>query len=412
VCENRKFSEIQIVVRRETYLSKLRELKDVQLIKAVTGVRRCGKSTLLEQFREELIATGVAEANIQSYNLEEPENAHFEHWKDFYFHIKNSLSDKGMNYIFLDEIQMLDNFERLLDGLHILKNVDLYITGSNAYLLSSELATVLTGRAITIEMYPFSFSEYIKYQEIEKPSDADLINYMQIGGFPQALELNKISNSAYENYMKGLYLSIIEKDIKPRNQIYNEVAFDNLTRFLSDSVGSPVSANSIANYFIHTKDEIDDKTVSRYISILNKSYVFYHASRFDLKGKKILKTQGKEYIVDTGFRNVLLGREQLADLGHILENVVYFELLRRGNSVWIGKNAEHEIDFAAKDTSGYLHYYQVCLTMRDEATRKRELSAFVKLKNHHPKTVITLDTEEPTHNGIMQRNATRWLLQL
>jgi predicted AAA+ superfamily ATPase len=400
------------MIKRENYLLRLRELKDVQLIKVVVGVRRCGKSTLLEQFRDELAVADVSPQNIQLYNLEEPENTDFEHWKDFYFHIKNALSAEGMNYIFLDEIQMLDNFERLLDGLHILKNVDLYVTGSNAYLLSSELATILTGRAVSIEMYPFSFSEYLEYQEIERPTDADLINYMQIGGFPQALELHKINNSAYENYLKGLYATIIEKDIKPRNQIYNELAFDNLTRFLSDSVGSPVSANSVANYFVHTKGEIDDKTVSRYISILNKSYLFYHASRFDLKGKKILKTQGKEYIVDTGFRNVLLGREQLADLGHILENIVYFELLRRGNSVWIGKNAEHEIDFVAKDTAGYQHYYQVCLTMRDEATRERELSAFMKLKNHHPKTVISLDPEEPTYNGIVQRNAMKWLLEI
>jgi predicted AAA+ superfamily ATPase len=398
------------VVKREVYLSQLRELKDVQLIKVVTGIRRCGKSTLLQQFREELTAAGVRETNIQHYNLEDPENTNFEHWKDFYYHIKNSLSVKGMNYIFLDEIQMLDNFERLLDGLHILKNVDLYVTGSNAYLLSSELATILTGRAITIEMYPFSFSEYIEYQQIEQPTDTDLINYMQIGGFPQALEVHKISNAAYENYLNGLYTTILEKDIKPQHQIYSEVAFSNLARFLSDSVGSPVSTNSIANYFVHTKDNIDDKTVGRYISILNKSYLFYHASRFDLKGKKMLKTQGKEYIVDTGFRNVLLGREQLSDLGHILENIVYFELLRRGNSVWIGKNASHEIDFVAKDDNGYLHYYQVCLTMRDEVTRQRELSAFETLKNHSPKTIIALDPEEPTYNGIVQRNATKWLL--
>jgi predicted AAA+ superfamily ATPase len=397
------------MVKRETYLARLRQLKDVQLIKVITGVRRCGKSTLLEQFGEELLSSGVSSQNIQTYNLEKPENMDFEHWKDFYYHIKNSLAKDGMNYIFLDEIQLLDNFERLLDGLHILKNVDLYVTGSNAYLLSSELATILTGRAITIEMYPFSFTEYVEYKNIVKPADTDLIDYLQIGGFPQALELHNISNDAYENYLKNLYATILEKDIKPRNQIYNQVAFDNLTRFLSDSVGSPVSAHSIANYFVHTKDNIEDKTISRYISVLNNSYLFYHAKRFDLKGKKILKTQGKEYIVDTGFRNVLLGREQLADLGHTLENVVYFELLRRGNSVWIGKNAEHEIDFAAKDTAGYLHYYQVCLTMREEATRKRELSAFMNLKNHHPKTVLTLDPEEPTYNGIVQRNATKWL---
>ena len=401
-----------MTVKRETYLSQLRELKNVQIIKVIAGVRRCGKSTLLEQFKNELLSEGVPTANMQHYNLEEPENTTFEHWRDFYFHIKDSLSNEGMNYIFLDEIQMLDNFERLLDGLHIVRNVDLYVTGSNAYLLSSELATILTGRAVTIEMYPFSFREYAEYQNIENPSDNDLINYLQTGGFPQALELLKISHSAYENYLKGLHTTILEKDIKPRNAIYNEVAFDNIVRFLSDSVGKPVSSNSIADYFKHTKDNIEDKTVSRYISILNQSYIFYHANRFDLTGKKILKTQGKEYIVDTGFRNALLGRENLSDLGRILENVVYFELLRRRNSVWIGKNATHEIDFVAKDPNGYTHYYQVCLTMREESTRERELSAFMNLKNHHPKTVICLDPEEPTYNGIVQRNATKWLLNL
>ncbi|MDR0296246.1 MAG: ATP-binding protein [Prevotellaceae bacterium] len=399
------------MVKREIYLSQLRELKDVQIIKVIVGVRRCGKSTLLEQCKNELFLEGVPATNIQHYNLEEPENTGFEHWHDFYFHIKNSLSGKGMNYIFFDEIQMLSNFERLLDGLHILKNVDLYVTGSNAYLLSSELATILTGRAITIEMYPFSFLEYLEYQKNGNPSDNDLINYLQIGGFPQALELLNISHSAYESYLKGLYSTILEKDIKPRNAIYNEPTFENLVRYLSDSVGSSVSANSIAGYFRHTKDNIDDKTVNRYISLLNKSYLFYHSNRFDLKGKKMLKTQGKEYIVDTGFRNVLLGRENLSDLGHILENIVYFELLRRRNSVWIGKNASGEIDFVAKDSNGYTHYYQVCLTMREESTRERELSAFMKLKNHHPKTVICLDPEEPTYNGIVQRNATKWLMK-
>jgi len=401
-----------MIIKRETYLSQLRELKNIQIIKVVAGVRRCGKSTLLEQFRNELLSEGVSVFNIQHYNFEEPENINFEYWRDYYYHIKNSLSDKGMNYIFLDEVQMLDNFERLLDGLHILKNVDLYVTGSNAYLLSGELATILTGRAITIEMYPFSFAEYAEYQNLTNPNDIDLVNYLQTGGFPQALELLNISHSAYENYLKGLYSTIVEKDIKPRNIIYHEIAFENLLRFLSDSIGNPVSANSIANYFTHTKENIDDKTVSRYISILNKSYLFYHANRFDLKGKKILKTQGKEYIIDTGFRHVLLGRENLSDLGRILENVVYFELLRRRNSVWIGKNAAHEIDFVAKDTNGYTHYYQVCLTMREESTRERELSAFMNFKNHHTKTVICLDPEEPTYKGIIQRNATKWLLNL
>ena len=386
-------------------------MKDVQLIKVVTGIRRCGKSTLFELFRQELLDSGVSEKCVQQYNMENPDHALFVDWKSFYDYIKINLVPDTMNYIFMDEIQMLDNFERLLDGLHLLKNTDVYVTGSNAYLLSGELATILTGRAITINMYPFSFAEYVEYMDIRHPNEADLIAYLQTGGLPQALELKKLDFNVYTTYLNNLFTTIVEKDIKTRNKLYNEKSFDDVTRFLADSIGSPVSANSISKALKNNNVSVDDKTISRYISVLNDSFMFYPALRFDIKGKHILKTNGKQYIADTGFRNVLLGRTGLADIGHLLENLVYMELLRRGNTVWIGKNNEHEIDFICKNKEGYTRYYQVTMSMRNEDTRIRELRAFNSIKDHNPKTIISLDSEEPVYDGIICRNALKWLLE-
>lgn len=398
------------MIQRQTYIEQLRTLKDVQLIKVVTGIRRCGKSTLFDLFRSELLHSGISEKRIQHFNLEDPTHSGLSNWKNFYDYIKTRLVENQMNYIFLDEIQMLTGFERLLDGLHLLKNTDVYVTGSNAYLLSSELATILTGRAITINMYPFSFVEYVAYMEIAQPNEADLIDYIQTGGLPQTLELKKLDFNLYAMYLKDLFTTIVEKDIKTRHSIYNKKSLDDVTRFLADSVGSSVSANSISKALKSNHNAIDDKTVSRYIAVLNDSFMFYPVQRFDVKGKNILRTNGKQYIADTGFRNVLLGRSGMADLGHLLENVVYLELLRRGNTVWIGKNNEHEIDFVCKDQKGYVHYYQVALSMRNEDTKARELRAFNAIKDHNPKVIISLDPEEPVYDGIMCRNALKWLL--
>ncbi|MBX2966218.1 MAG: ATP-binding protein [Cyclobacteriaceae bacterium] len=399
------------MIQRETYLRQLQLLKDVQLIKVVTGLRRSGKSTLLEQFRQELLNVGIPGKCTQTYNLENPDYSGFDDWKKFYDHIKRKLVSNTMNYVFLDEIQMIDNFERLLDGLHLLKNTDVYVTGSNAYLLSGELATILTGRSIAINMYPFSFAEYVEYLGITNANEINLADYIQTGGLPQALELKKIDFNSYVNYLNGLLTTIIEKDIKTRNKIYNDKSFNDVTRFLADSIGSSVSSNSIAKAFKNLKVEIDDKTITRYISVLNDSFVFYPVQRFDIKGKNILKTNGKQYIADTGFRNVLLGRTQLQDTGHLLENIVYFELLRRGNTVWIGKSNKNEIDFVVKNKQGYIQYYQVTVSMRDENTRNRELAALNSIKDHNPKTIISLDPEEPVYDGIVCRNAIKWLLE-
>lgn len=398
------------MINRHTQIEQLKTLKDVQLIKVVTGIRRCGKSTLYELFRQELFHSGISEKCVQHYNLEDPDHL-FLDWKSFYDYIKMNLVADKMNYIFLDEIQMLDNFERLLDGLHLLKNTDVYVTGSNAYLLSGELATILTGRAITINMYPFSFAEYVDFMEISNPAETDLIEYLQIGGIPQALELKKLDFNVYATYLQNLFTTIVEKDIKTRNKLYNEKSFDDVTRFLADSIGSSVSANSISKTLKNSHTSVDDKTVSRYISVLNDSFMFYPTQRFDIKGKNILKTNGKQYIADTGFRNILLGRSAMADVGHLLENVVYLELLRRGNTVWIGKNNEYEIDFVCKTKDGNTQYYQVAMSMRNEDTKNRELRAFNSIKDHNPKTIISLDPEEPVYDGIVCRNAIKWLLE-
>lgn len=399
------------MIKRQSYIEQLRTLKDIQLIKVVIGIRRCGKSTLFELFRKELLTSGVSEKCVQHYNLEDPDNTLFLDWKSFYDFIKLNLVSDKMNYVFLDEIQMLDNFERLLDGLHLLKNVDVYVTGSNAYLLSGELATILTGRAITINMYPFSFAEYVDYMNIQHPNEADLTDYIQTGGLPQALELKKMDFNLYATYLSNLFHTIIEKDIKTRHQLYNEKSFDDVIRFLADSIGSPVSANSISKALKSNHILVDNKTISRYISVLNDSFMFYPVQRFDIKGKNILRTNGKQYIADTGFRNVLLGRTGLADLGRLLENVVYLELLRRGNNVWIGKSNEYEIDFVCKDKEGYVQYYQVSVSMRNESTKERELRAFNSIKDHNPKIIISLDPEEPVYDGIICRNALKWLLE-
>ena len=398
------------MINRYTQIEELKTLKDVQLIKVVTGIRRCGKSTLFELFRKELFLTGISEKCVQHYNLEDPDHLTLD-WKSFYDYIKMNLVADKMNYIFLDEIQMLDNFERLLDGLHLLKNTDVYVTGSNAYLLSGELATILTGRAITINMYPFSFAEYVDFMEISNPAELDLIEYLQIGGIPQALELKKLNFNVYTTYLQNLFTSIVEKDIKTRNKLYNEKSFDDVTRFLADSIGSSVSANSISKTLKNSNISIEDKTVSRYISVLNDTFMFYPTSRFDIKGKNILKTNGKQYIADTGFRNILLGRTAMADVGHLLENVIYIELLRRGNTVWIGKNKEYEIDFVCKTKDGNTQYYQVTMSMRNEDTKNRELRAFNSINDHNLKTIISLDPEEPIYDGIVCRNALKWLLE-
>jgi predicted AAA+ superfamily ATPase len=400
----------KIVRKRE--LSKLLVLKDKNLIKVVTGVRRAGKSTLLIQFQE-LLKEENPNVSLVSINMDIPEFRFLaeKNWKEIYDYINGKLQKDAMNYVFIDEIQNIPAFEKLLEGLFVTPNVDVYVTGSNAYLLSSELATILTGRAFEINILPFSFAEYLEYTGKASIPDRAFAEYMRIGGFPEAVGfVESGENYAYE-YLKTVFQNIYENDIRKRRAIYYEMSYNEVVHFLIDSVGSIVSARSIARTLTANGKKIDNKTVSAYIDTLVESYLFYEVNRYDIKGKQHLATQEKYYLVDLGLRNALLGKELKADAGHLLENVIYLELLRRNYQVWIGKADNHEVDFVARDKDGYTHYIQVAYTVKDQKTRERELAPFEKIPDFNERLLITMDYETGSHNGVKQINAIDWLLK-
>ena len=396
-------------IERAEYLRTLRELKDKHFIKVITGVRRAGKSTLMQLFREEIIAR-VAREQTQSYNFEDPKYNEMADWREIYTLIDSKLIKDKPNYIFLDEVQNVPEFEKLLDGLYINENIDLYVTGSNAYLLSSELATLLTGRAYEINILPFSFKEFAQTYTTPVDNSIKFEHFMRYSAFPQATELMHQNPTLVPNYLRGVYQSILVKDMLPRKQIYAERSFESVINYVMDSIGSSLSPNSIARTLANENKAVDSRTVNTYLKSLCDSFVLYKAERFDIKGKQNLATQEKYYTVDLGFRNLLLGKEVGQDAGHLLENVIYLELRRRGNEIWVGKIGEREVDFVARDNEGYLTYYQVAYTVRDETVLERELTPFDKIPDHNPKILITLDPEEVSRRGVRQINAINWLL--
>ena len=396
-------------IERAEYLRTLRELKDKHFIKVITGVRRAGKSTLMQLFREEIIAR-VAREQTQSYNFEDPKYNEMADWREIYTLIDSKLIKDKPNYIFLDEVQNVPEFEKLLDGLYINENIDLYVTGSNAYLLSSELATLLTGRAYEINILPFSFKEFAQTYTTPVDNSIKFEHFMRYSAFPQATELMHQDPTLVPNYLRGVYQSILIKDMLPRKQIYAERSFEGVVNYVMDSIGSSLSPNSIARTLANENKAVDSRTVNTYLKSLCDSFVLYKAERFDIKGKQNLATQEKYYTVDLGFRNLLLGKEVGQDAGHLLENVIYLELRRRGNEIWVGKIGEREVDFVARDNEGYLTYYQVAYTVRDETVLERELAPFDKIPDHNPKVLITLDPEEVSRRGVRQINAINWLL--
>ena len=396
-------------IERAEYLRTLRELKDKHFIKVITGVRRAGKSTLMQLFREEIIGR-VAREQTQSYNFEDPKYNEMADWREIYDLIDSKLIKDKPNYIFLDEVQNVPGFEKLLDGLYINENIDLYVTGSNAYLLSSELATLLTGRAYEINILPFSFKEFAQTYTTHVDNSIKFEHFMRYSAFPQATELMHQDPTLVPNYLRGVYQSILIKDMLPRKQIYAERSFESVINYVMDSIGSSLSPNSIARTLANEDKAVDSRTVNTYLKSLCDSFVLYKAERFDIKGKQNLATQEKYYVVDLGFRNLLLGKEVGQDAGHLLENVIYLELRRRGNEIWVGKIGEREVDFVARDNEGYLTYYQVAYTVRDETVLKRELAPFDKIPDHNPKVLITLDPEEVSRRGVRQVNAINWLL--
>jgi predicted AAA+ superfamily ATPase len=398
-------------IQRKTELNKLFVLKDRNLIKVITGVRRCGKSTLLLQFQDFLKA-GNPSVPIVSLNMDLPEFRFLaeKNWKGIYDYIQNLLQKGVMNYIFIDEIQNIPQFEKLLEGLFVNPDVDLYVTGSNAYLLSSELATLLTGRAFEINLLPFSFAEYLEYSGKTANPDRAFAEFMRTGGFPEAISLAREGeNFAYE-YLKTVFQNIYENDIRKRHTIYYETSYREVVRFLIDCVGSSVSAGNIAKVLTANGKKIDNKTVSKYIDTLVDSYLFYKVSRYDIKGKQHLATQEKYYPVDLGLRYALLGKELSADAGHLLENAIFLELQRRDEQVWIGKADNTEVDFVARGKDGYTKYIQVALTVKEQHTLDRELAPFAKIPDYNERLLITMDYGQGSHNGVKQINAINWLL--
>ena len=400
------------MIAREIYLQKLRLLKDQDLIKVITGVRRCGKSTLLEAFRNELLESGVSPKNIVFFNFEERENIKFSDWTALYDEVLSKTNPDQKNYVFLDEVQLITDFERLVDSLFVKKNIDLYVTGSNAYLLSSELATLLTGRYIAINLHPFSFSEYTLAFSEEKNTDRLFRQFINNSTFPEAVNLSKIAPELVNDYLQSIYDTVVKKDIIKRHKLRK---FDNLQRiieFLFNSVGSLVSPTNIAEQLNKNSDKkISHNTVIKLIGYLTEAYILYAAPRYDIRGKELLSTNEKYYMVDLGLRNITQTNKYDTDLGHKLENVVYLELLRRGGKVFVGKNNDKEVDFIVQKANNEREYYQVAYAVNDEKTFEREVSSFRTIRDNYPKYLLTLDYDNVIIEGIQKKNVIDWLLE-
>lgn len=398
-------------IQRKKEIDKLSVLKDRDLIKVITGVRRCGKSTLLLQFQD-VLRTENPLVSIVSINLDFPEFRFLaeKSWVAIYDYIQDLLNKGVKNYVFIDEIQNIPEFEKLLEGLFVHPDVDLYVTGSNAYLLSSELATLLTGRAFEINVLPFSFAEYLEYTHKSANPDRAFADFMRTGGFPEAVGLAQESESFAYEYLTTVFQNIYQNDIQKRHTIYYETSYREVVHFLIDSIGSPVSAGNIAKVLTANGKKIDNKTVSKYIDTLVESYLFYKVNRYDIRGKQHLATLEKYYLIDLGLRYSLLGKELSTDAGHLLENVIFLELQRRDEQVWVGKADHLEVDFVARGKDGYTKYIQVAWSVKEQKTLDRELSPFAKIPDYNERWLITMDYENGSHNGVKQINAVDWLL--
>ena len=404
------------MVARTEYLDRLKAWREEQVIKVLTGIRRCGKSTLLQQYRDELLRTGVSAEQIIFINFEDLEFEELLDYHKLYSYLTEQLVPERYTYIFLDEIQKVDGFEKVVDSLYIKERTDIYITGSNAYMLSGELATLLSGRYVEISMLPFSFAEYAQFRS--GAPDEVFAEYMRTGGFPYIAQMDGTREKA-EIYLEGIYNTIIVKDIEERQKrrendpnkrkITDLSLLKNIAKYLSGTVGSPVSVKSISDYITSSGRKVSANTINDYVAALVEAFIFYPAERYDIVGKQTLKTNQKLYIVDLGIRNHLLPRRNY-DLGFSLENIVFFELLRRGYKVNIGKVGSTEVDFVAEKDSR-LHYYQVTASLTDENTFQREFTPLKNLTDNYPKTILTLDRFSlGNYDGIEVENAVDWLL--
>ncbi|MCL2327437.1 MAG: ATP-binding protein [Bacteroidetes bacterium] len=400
-----------IQIERKDYMNTLKALRDKNLIKMLTGVRRCGKSTVMQMFRDYLRADGVKENQIVFLNFEDYENRKYLNDLDaLYYYITGQLDTRKRCYVFLDEIQQVKEFERLVDGLYVKPNIDVYVTGSNAYLLSSELGTLLTGRYISIHILPFSFKEFLLTQSDISRTDLLFAKYLDTGGMPGIFDLPE---NLIRNYILDVIQNIIQKDVLVRNKWKNEDHFNKTLSFLFDSVGSVVSTKKITNYLITNNNlAISHHTVANYIDSVVDAYMFYKVRRFDLRGKGLLQTQEKYYSVDLGLKKFFLGDKINQDLGHNLENIVYLELLRRENKVHIGKADNTEIDFVIRTKNNETEYIQVAWTAKEQSTFEREIRPFELIKDFNRRILLTTDVEPVTvYKGIQKINVIDWLLE-
>lgn len=397
------------MIERKEYLNTLIDFKDKHIIKVLTGIRRCGKSTLFILFQNYLLNNEVTKEQIISINFEDIDYEELLDYKALYKYIKERLIPNKMNYIFLDEIQNVANYQKAVDSLFLKDNIDLYLTGSNAYLLSGEIATLLSGRYIEIQMLPLSFKEYVSYFNDKTDLARKYTDYLINSSFPYTLELNGLKKNIRE-YLGGIYSTVVLKDIIARKNINDVFMLESIIRFMFHNIGNLCSIKKIADTMTSDGRKITSPTVENYLSALVDSYILYKVRRYDIKGKQYLKTGEKYYVVDIGLRYYLLGTKKV-DMGHILENIIYLELLRRGYEIYIGKVGSTEVDFIAINDEG-IEYYQVALTVHDEKTLERELYPLNSISDHNPKYLLTLDNDPITsHNGIKQINAIDWLLK-
>lgn len=392
------------MVERREYMEKLMRWKDKRMIKVVTGVRRCGKSVLLEMFRNKLIENGIERSQCITINFESIESEPYLEYHALNRYILEQLEPGKMNYIFLDEIQLVPEFQRVVDSLYLRKDVDIYITGSNAKLLSGELATLLSGRYIEISMLPLSFKEY--YEIVGGDRSKAFRAYYRDGGFPYATALENLSEKM--EYLRGIYNTVLLKDLVERKRIADVPLMESITRYVADCIGSIISAKKITDTIVSSGRKVSVNTVSSYLQALVDAYILYPVKRFDIRGKYNLVSMDKYYLVDMGLRTLLMG-ERVRDIGRILENIIYLELIRRGYEVRIGKMNELEVDFiVTKD--GRITYYQVASSILDETTYKREFAPLKAIKDNYPKYVLTMDEFPMGEDGIEQKNIIEFLL--
>ena len=398
------------MIIREKYLNKMIMLKDTEFIKVITGLRRSGKSTLMLMYKDYLLNNQVKEDNIIYINFESAMYDDIKNYKDLYQFVKEKIK-KDKVYLLLDEVQNVESWEKAINSFKVDFDIDIYITGSNAYLLSSELSTLLSGRYIEIKMYPLSFKEFLIFNNYDTINIEDKFNeYLKYGGLP-AITLIKNNDELVLSYLNDIYNSIVKKDIIDRNNLKNTTLLENIIKYLANNIGSPISSTKISNYLNSNKitPNCNHQTIDNYLNMLEKSYIIYKADRTDIKDKSVLKTLGKYYISDTGIRNIILGFRNINE-GHLLENVVYLELLRRGYKVSVGKTYEYEVDFVAENPNEII-YLQVSLSISDEKVRDREIRSLENIKDNYEKIILTMDkTINQDFNGIKVMNIIDWLL--